>query len=104
MLLKNLLPILVCSALSLAATTSLRADETDPDEASRLQTQGVILSLASILERIRPITGTNILEIEVEHANSGLAYEIYFLDLEGHRREIFVDARTGEILPQKLDD
>jgi len=53
---------------------------------------------------VRPVTGDTILEVEVEHEDFGIAYEIYFLDPQGRRREIYVDARTGEIMLQQLDD
>lgn len=90
--------------MAMATSTLLRADETDPDEVSRLQAEGAILPLAAIFEIIEPVTGSNIVEVEVEHEDFGFAYEIYFLDPQGRRREIYVDARTGEIMLQKLDD
>lgn len=101
---KNQLFILSFLALLLPATEQVSADETEPDEASRLLRQGEILPLSTILELVRPVTGTSILEVEVEHEDFGLTYEIYFLDQQGRRREIYVDARSGEILLQKLDD
>lgn len=105
-LLKNLLYFLTCLAIAMATTTSLSADGDGESarEISRLLTQGEILPLASILEIVRPITGVHVLEVEVEHEDFGLVYEIYFLDPQGLRREIYVDARTGKILMQKLDD
>lgn len=96
--------ILTSGAVLLATMTPIWADETEPDEVSRLLRQGEILSLAAILEMVRPVTGDTILEVEVEHEDFGIAYEIYFLDPQGRRREIYVDARTGEIMLQKLDD
>ena len=96
--------ILVSTVIALAISTPLRADETDPAEVSRLQAEGAILPLTAIFEIIRPVTGLDILEVEVEHEDFGIAYEIYFLDPEGRRREIFVNARTGEIMLQKLGD
>jgi uncharacterized membrane protein YkoI len=102
--LKSLRYILTSFAILLALITPLWADETEPDEVSRLLRQDEILPLATILELIRPVTGETILEVEVEHEDFGIAYEIYFLDPQGRRREIYVDARTGEIMLQKLDD
>ncbi len=83
---------------------AVRADETGAGSANALLQEDQILSLSTILEIVRPITGDDILEVEVEHKASGLAYEIYFLDPQGHRRKIYVDARTGDLVPQKLDD
>ena len=64
--LKSLRYILTSFAILLALITPLWADETEPDEVSRLLRQGEIP--------------------------------------QGRRREIYVDARTGEIMLQKLDD
>lgn len=96
--------ILTSGAVLLATMTPIWTDETEPDKVSRLLRQGEILPLAAILEMVRPVTGDTILEVEVEHEDFGIAYEIYFLDPQGRRREIYVDARTGEIMLQKLDD
>lgn len=40
----------------------------------------------------------------MEHEDERLVYEVYFLDPGGRRREIYVDAVTGEVLMQKIDD
>lgn len=104
MLLKNLRTILTCSVIALAITKPLGADDIDTSDISRLVMQGEIMPLTRILEIVRPITGDRVLEVGMEHEDFGLVYEVYFLDPQGLRHEIYVDARTGEILMQKLDD
>ena len=54
--------ILTSAAVLLATMTPIWADETEPDEVSRLLRQGEILPLAAILEMVRPVTGDTILE------------------------------------------
>ncbi len=93
-----------CFVALMSGPLAVRADETDAGSANALLQEDQILSLSTILEIVRPITGDDILEVEVEHEASGLAYEIYFLDGQGHRRKIYVDARTGDLVPQKLDN
>ncbi len=59
---------------------------------------GKILPLAEILKRVRgQITG-EILDAKFEQLDGRPAYEIYFLDKKGRRREIYVDAKTGAAL------
>lgn len=101
---KSLQIITVSLLLAIAAPLVVSADEITGEDVSRLLQNGEIQSLFSILEIVRPITGAHILEVVFEDGVFGMAYEIYFLDSEGRRREIYVDARTGEILMQKLDN
>ena len=64
-----------------------------------------MLPLETILERIRPATGGGkILEIEHDSDDGRVVYEIYFLDSSGRRREMEVEAATGRILKNELDD
>lgn len=98
-----LVALLISFALTLPSSGS--ADDDDAmKRISRLLEAGEILPLTKILEIVEPVTGVNILEIEVEEEDFGLAYGIYFLDSEGRRREIYVDPRDGKILMQKLGD
>jgi len=96
--------IFLCAAAIAVTPAFMQADEIDDDNISRLLSRGEILPLATILEIVRPVTGTQILDVEAEHEDFGMAYEIYFLDAQGQRREINVDARTGEILTHEQED
>ena len=58
------------------------------------------LILKSLKERLKG----EILEIELDDKDDRLYYEIYYLDSAGRRIEINVDAATGEILKDKVED
>ena len=45
-----------------------------------------------------------IVDIELDDKDGRLYYEIYYLDSEGRRIEIYVDAATGGILEDKAED
>lgn len=101
---KSLQTIVSSLLIAIAVPLAVSADDMSSAEVSRLLKGGEIQPLVNILEIVRPITGTHVLEVVFENGVFGMAYEIYFLDTEGRRREIYVDARTGEILMQKLDN
>ena len=101
---KSLQTIAVSLLFTFGVPLAVTADNMRSEDVSRLLKNGEIQSLFSTLEIVRPITGTHILEVIFENGVFGMAYEIYFLDTEGRRREIYVDARTGEILMQRLDN
>ena len=101
---KRLQAIAIGLLFTIAVPIAACADDMSSEDVSRLLNNGEIQSLFSILEIVRPITGTHILEVVFENEVFGMAYEIYFLDTVGRRREIYVDARTGEILMQRLDN
>ena len=101
---KSLPTVAACLLMAIAVPLTASADEIRSEDVSRLLKNGEIQSLFSILEIVRPITGTHILEVVFENEVFGMAYGIYFLDAEGRRREINVDARTGEVLMQKLEN
>lgn len=94
-----------CLAACLAAPIASASDDGDDARfATQQLREGKILPLSEILSRVEHVTGGNVLEVEAEHEDHGLVYEVYFLDPNGQRHEIYVDAATGEILKQKLDD
>ena len=45
-----------------------------------------------------PYIKGEIIETKYELKDGRPAYEIYFLDSKGRRKEIYVDARTGAVL------
>lgn len=78
------------------------ASEREQDHAYEASRSGQILSLEAILKRLRPTIGSEILGIETEMEHGAFVYEIRYLDSSGRRREIHIDARTGE--PSKDPD
>ena len=65
---------------------------------------GDVLPLIAILTRIHPITGDNVVDIEFEQDDGRFKYGIYYLDDNGRRREIYVDAQSGDVLEDELAD
>ena len=71
------------------------------DEARR---QGALMPIELLLKRLNDKLKGEILEIELDDKDDRLYYEIYYLDSGGRRIEIEVDAATGEILKDKVED
>ncbi|WP_372991789.1 PepSY domain-containing protein [Sulfitobacter sp.] len=100
--------IVLTTALVFAATAILADD--DDDERHGLNAllearrAGQVLPLISILTRVQPITGDNVVDIEFEQENGRFKYGIYYIDDRGHRREVYVDAQTGAVLKNELAD
>lgn len=76
----------------------------DDDDLNEARKRGDVLPLAQIMEKVAHVTGGRIVEIETERKHGAVLYGIYYLDAEGRRREIYVDARTGTIVESKQDD
>ena len=102
-----LLAIIILGSGSVLVSTSVaRADGADSDSRGlkmllEERRKGKILPLFAILRLVNEVTGDDIVEIEFERENGEVKYGIYFLTPEGLRREIYVDAQTGEILEEK---
>ncbi len=96
--------LLFLSLLS-ATPVAMADDEYEADEEHRASDEayessksGKILSLVEILKRAMPYIKGEIIETKYEDKDGRPAYEIYFLDSKGRRKEIYVDARTGALL------
>lgn len=76
----------------------------DDDDAHEARRRGEALPLAVILEKVRDVTGAHIVEIETDRKKGRLLYGIYYIDANGRRREIHVDARDGAIVESEEDD
>lgn len=75
----------------------------DHDEAYELLRSGEILPLEKILEITREQVQGRILEVELEHEDELLIYELEVLDKQGIVWEIKVDATTGTIIEKEQD-
>lgn len=73
-------------------------------DARRLVREGKILSLEKILAGIRQVRPGQILEVEIDDDDQRMIYEIEILDTRGSVWELKVDAVTGEILEQEMED
>jgi len=80
----------------------VHADE-DHDEAFKLLRSGEVLSLAEILEINQKDLKGRILEVELEHEDNRLIYELEILNEKCVVWEFKVDARDGTIIKQEQD-
>ena len=85
--------LFIASSLSLMA----RADD-DSKEVRRLMLEKEIVPLESLMPSIRSHGDWKILEIELEHDDDKLIYEVELLDEQGRVYEIRYDAKTGKEL------
>lgn len=93
------------AALSLAWATSALALNVDQDEALRLRQSGEILSFQTILRQAdEHYPGARLLEAELEADHGELIYEIELLTHDGVVRELEIDARTGRVLEDEVDN
>ncbi len=73
-------------------------------EARRLLESGEILPLEVILNNVRQAFPGKVLEVELEKEDHEIVYEMEILGDDGVIREVYIDARTSEILSAKEDD
>lgn len=84
--------------LALALPWAARSGERRPPEG--------VMPIGQMLRLLQErLGGGEIVEIELDDDDDdGFVYEVYYVDARGRRVEIEVDARTGEILKQEVDD
>ena len=89
--------------LTLMPVHSALADD-DYIEARRLREAGEILPLDNILTSLQQTHPGKVLEVEMEKKRDHIIYEIELLGDDGVIREIYIDARSGELIKIKEDD
>jgi uncharacterized membrane protein YkoI len=101
----SLLSLLTACALAVAELpSSVRADDDDDHEQARAALQQhKALPLAQILDRIRPKLDGRIVGIEFEEEDGHYFYEIKTVTPDGRIQEIYVDARTAQIVEGMAD-
>ncbi len=82
------------------------ADDDDPgfEQIREWVRSGRILPLQQILDRYRPRYGDRLLDLEVEHEDGVIVYELEFLQEDGRVVELEVDARDGRLLKREIED
>lgn len=88
----------------LAGQTMATLADDDHDEARRLRQAGDILPLDKILQELRPRYPGKVLEVELEHKAGQIIYEVEMLFEDGMVHELYIDAKTGKVLRNKVDD
>jgi len=99
----SIIRVLLVSLVVLVPLQPVQADD-DYIEARRLFESGEILPLEAILEKVRQVLPGRVLELELENEDRKVVYEMEILGDDGVIREVYVDARNGEILSAKEDD
>lgn len=80
-----------------------QADD-DHIEAKRLRESGEIMPLEAILKNVRSSYPGRILELELEYEKGRVIYELEILGTDSIVREIYIDAKSGELLSVEEDD
>lgn len=79
--------------------------DVDQDEALRLRQSGEVLSFQAILRQAEErYPGARLLEAELDDDDGELIYEIELLTDDGVVRELEIDARTGRVLEDEVDN
>jgi len=93
------------AALALVWASSAPALDVDQDEALRLRQSGEVLSFQTILRHAdERYPGARLLEAELDDDDGELIYEIELLTRDGVVRELEIDARSGRLLEDEVDD
>jgi uncharacterized membrane protein YkoI len=80
------------------------AREIGQDEALKLREQGLILSLETILNKVKGKYSGRVIETELEAKQDTYVYEIELLLDTGEVRELKFDAKTGAIISDHKED
>lgn len=76
----------------------------DHENARKLMESGTILPLETIIDRLQKITKGKVIEVELEHKDDRMVYEIHQVDEHGVVREFYFDAQSGHLLKEELED
>jgi uncharacterized membrane protein YkoI len=94
----------VILALLLSSPAHIVQADDDYIEAKRLRESGEIMPLEEILKNIRRSYPGRILEVELENEKGRVIYELEILGADSIVREIYIDAKSGELLSVEEDD
>lgn len=98
---------IVCVFLAMAVGTTSFAGRADDDDLGQIRQwvdEGRILPLQDLLELYPNRFAGRLLDLEVERKGNRLIYEMEFLRPDGRVIEYKLDARTGRLLEQEVED
>lgn len=98
---RALLPGMLAVAL---APTAQASDDIDQSTAREMVERGEIMSVEDIRAGEPERLGGDLLDLELEKKRGGYVYELKIKDSDGHVREFYVDAATGEIIKEERED
>ncbi len=76
----------------------------DHMEARRLLDSGKILPFEVILKNVRQTHPGKILEVELDKEDGRIIYEVEILGQDGVVKEVYINAKTGEVLFSKEEN
>ena len=98
---------IVCVFLAMAVGTTsfaVRADDDDLGLIRQWVDEGRILSLQDLLDMHRERFTGRLLDLEIERKGNVLIYEMEFLRPDGRVIEYKLDAQSGRLLEQEVED
>ena len=78
-------------------------DDRTYDRARRAVDRGEALPIAKLLERLRTQVPGEVVGVEFEREHGRWVYEFKVVDSKGRLLEVYVDAKTGEVLSMEED-
>ena len=78
-------------------------NEFNTQQIRQLVSQGKILPLEAILKIHQPLIDGKLLDLEVESEHGKIIYELEFLRQNGDVVKLVIDAKTGELLDQEIE-
>jgi|SRR5690606_10298323 uncharacterized membrane protein YkoI len=89
----------------LALPPNVVADDLSQDEALRLRELGRIMPLEHLLSIVQArYPSARLLEVELEEDGDVYIYEVELITANGVVRELEIDASTGSLLKDEVDD
>ena len=98
----TIMPVIL--ALLISGPVQIVQADDDYIEAKRLRDSGEIMPLEEILKNVRRSYPGRILEVELENEKGRVIYELEILGADRIVREIYIDAKSGELLSVEEDD
>ncbi|MET3998340.1 PepSY domain-containing protein [Marinobacterium sp. MBR-109] len=104
---KSLLAILLSGFMALTMVLSpaaLASRDVDQDEARRLMLSGQIRPLSELMLLHPERLSGHLLDVELEEEDGRLVYEIEVLGKDGVVREFYLDASSGAVIKEEIED
>ena len=96
---------LLFTLLSLMIGGGIHAKDISHNDALKLRHKGEIVPLETLLDQVKlRHPKSQLLEVELERSEGRYVYEVDIITHDGEVREILIDAASGQILVDEVDD
>jgi uncharacterized membrane protein YkoI len=99
----TLLPYMMGLTIVLSPV-ALAGRDLDQNEARRLMLSGQIRPLSELILLHPERLSGHLLDVELEEEDGRLVYEIEVLDKDGVVREFYLDASSGAVIKEEIED